>query len=61
LFKKKSIFVLPFFFKENVETSIDLSKSDETLQLSEKKDAIQIEDITRETGKNIENTLGKYN
>ena len=51
----------PFFFKENVETSIDLSKSDETLQLSEKKDAIQIEDITRETGKNIENTLGKYN
>ncbi|KYN20231.1 PREDICTED: MATH and LRR domain-containing protein PFE0570w-like [Trachymyrmex cornetzi] len=44
---------------ENVETSTDSSKSAETLQLSEKEDATQTEDITRETAKNTENTLDK--
>ncbi|XP_018352856.1 PREDICTED: kinesin-related protein 4-like isoform X2 [Trachymyrmex septentrionalis] len=44
---------------ENVKTSTDSSKSDETLQLSEKKDATQTEDITRETAKDTENTLDK--
>ncbi|KYN32209.1 Replicase polyprotein 1ab, partial [Trachymyrmex septentrionalis] len=44
---------------KNVKTSTDSSKSDETLQLSEKKDATQTEDITRETAKDTENTLDK--
>ncbi|KYN01073.1 hypothetical protein ALC62_08299, partial [Cyphomyrmex costatus] len=39
------------------ETSTDLSKSSETLQLSEKKDETQTEDITGETAENTENTF----
>ncbi|XP_018397193.1 PREDICTED: uncharacterized protein MAL13P1.304-like [Cyphomyrmex costatus] len=42
---------------EKIETSTDLSKSSETLQLSEKKDETQTEDITGETAENTENTF----
>jgi len=42
-----------------MEISTDLSESDEMLQLSEKKDNTQAEDMDKVIAKNIDNTVGK--